>query len=167
MKYTDSLAIGAFGERKIVEILDLAGISSKLNTSKKINELIQYDIECWLPCGHIFTIESKFDKMQKRTGNLAIEHFNTKKVKPSGISATTADLWAVVLADGVYLTSVDWLRKYCEENKPKKEIHCGGDDNAALWLYNSDEILQRIFFRIDNLSRLDLVTIILTLLNKV
>ena len=82
------------------------------------------------------------------TGNIAIEIYNPKSGKPSGLTATKATLWCQVLQDSVWITSVKALRKFCEETPPFKMFSSAGDGNAAILLYRTEDILT-IFERID------------------
>ena len=114
--------------------------------------------------GHeIFTIEVKYDEMQSKTGNVAIEIYNPRSAKPSGLSATKANLWCHVLQDSVWITSVDKLKKFCEETVPFKSFNSAGDGNASILLYKTDDIL-KIFERIDECQQKQLHNKIHTLL---
>ena len=86
--------------------------------------------------------------MQDKTGNIAIEIYNPRSGKPSGLTATKATLWCQVLKDSAWITSVKSLRKFCEETPPFKMFSSAGDGNAAILLYKTEDILQ-IFERID------------------
>ena len=96
----------------------------------------------------VFTVEVKYDEMQAKTGNIAIEFYNSKLDRPSGLSATKADLWCHVLTDSTWITNVDKLKKFCEETTPFKSFNYAGDENASILLYKTDDILE-IFERID------------------
>lgn len=96
----------------------------------------------------VFTVEVKYDEMQAKTGNIAIEIYNPKSGNPSGLTATKANLWCHVLQDSSWITSVKALRKFCEETPPFKMFSSAGDGNAAILLYKTEDIL-KIFDRID------------------
>ena len=96
----------------------------------------------------VFTVEVKYDEMEEKTGNIAIEIYNPRSGKPSGLTATKAILWCHALKDSVWITSVDMLKKFCEETPPFKMFSSAGDGNAAILLYKRDDILE-IFERID------------------
>jgi len=114
--------------------------------------------------GHeVFTVEVKYDEMQDKTGNIAIEIYNPRSGKPSGLTATKATLWCQVLKDSVWITSVKALRKFCEETPPFKMFSSAGDGNAAILLYKTEDIL-KIFERIDECNREQLSSKIDTLL---
>ena len=99
-----------------------------------------------------FTVEVKYDEMQAKTGNIAIEIYNPRSGKPSGLTATKATLWCQVLQDSAWITSVKALRKFCEETPPFKMFSSAGDGNAAILLYKTKDILE-IFERIDECSK--------------
>jgi len=96
----------------------------------------------------VFTVEVKYDDMQSKTGNIAIEIRNSKADKPSGLYATKADLWCHVLQDSVWITSVDTLKEFCKDTPPFKSFNAAGDGNASILLYKTEDILE-IFERID------------------
>jgi len=100
----------------------------------------------------VFTVEVKYDEMQAKTGNIAIEIYNPRSGKPSGLTATKASLWCQVLKDSVWITSVKALRKFCEETTPFKMFSSAGDGNAAILLYKTEDILT-IFERIDECKK--------------
>ena len=111
----------------------------------------------------VFTVEVKYDEMQAKTGNIAIEIYNPKSGKPSGLTATKASLWCQVLKDSVWITSVKALRKFCEETTPFKMFSSAGDGNAAILLYKTKDILE-IFERIDECKKEEMLTKINSLL---
>ena len=104
----------------------------------------------------VFTVEVKYDEMQAKTGNIAIEFYNSKLDRPSGLSATKADLWCHVLKDSTWITSVDKLKKFCEETTPFKSFNYAGDENASILLYKTEDVLE-IFERIDKCSKDELL----------
>ena len=105
-----------------------------------------------LGTGHeVFTVEVKYDEMQAKTGNIAIEIYNPRSAKPSGLTATKATLWCHVLQDSVWITSVEKLKKFCEDTPPFKSFNSVGDGNASILLYKTEDILT-IFERIDKCS---------------
>ena len=109
-------------------------------------------------CGLSFTTEVKFDEYEARSGNVAIETYNPRLGKPSGLGITKAFFWAHVLAEEVvWLTPTERLRIFVQENEPKRIIGAGGDGNATLYLYESVVILPAIFTRIDQLSKKELL----------
>lgn len=153
MAYRESAELGSAGEKAVISVLEEAGIECGRNPATTRKKLVEYDLKCLLGSRQ-FSVEIKSDRMARKSGNLAIEHYNVKSCKPSGIKATKADFWIVVLCNPseIYLTSVMQLKDFCKTNKPYRDIACGGDDNAALWLYRMENILPAIFFRIDDMG---------------
>lgn len=144
----ESLKIGRDGEEVVKELLNWAGVTTSFNESKDHESLKKHDLVCELH-GVRFSIEVKNDRMEATTGNLAIEYFNPKTNKPSGVSTTTSDLWVVVLGSGVWVCKTDDLKAYFSSNLPVRVVKRGGDGNASLKLFKSDEILPTIFTQID------------------
>ncbi len=107
----------------------------------------------------VFTVEVKYDEMQAKTGNIAIEIYNPRSGKPSGLTATKATLWCHVLQGSVWITSVEKLKKFCEQAPPFKSFNSVGDGNASILLYKTEDIL-KIFERIDECEPETMVEII-------
>ena len=103
----------------------------------------------------VFTVEVKYDEMQAKTGNIAIEIYNPKSGKPSGLTATKANLWCHVLQDSAWITSVEKLKEFCEDTPPFKSFNSVGDGNASILLYKTEDIL-KIFERIDRCQKTEL-----------
>lgn len=138
------LEIGSKGEVLLIEILDKAQIKSEKNKEKK--SLQHWDIHT----ENGIKFEVKYDLYSARSGNIAIEFFNPKIGKQSGIGATQAHFWIHVLPDNsVWLASVKNLKKFVSETKPLKTIAAGGDDNSSMHLYKKDLILGTVFVRLD------------------
>lgn len=159
-----SFRVGSDGESFITNIFHNNGIECEKNSD--INTKYDYDLICKLGKKR-FTCEVKFDMMAVKTNNLAIEYHNSKQDKPSGLSATKANLWAHVILDGEnktgWLTSVYKLKEFCKSITPFKHIKSGGDKNANLLIYQCDTILP-IFTRIEMLNDKELHQVIKTLL---
>jgi len=135
---------GKVGEKSVIKALEKIGIKCTENKSK--GDLSYWDISLNMGSFEVL-VEIKRDWMESITGNLAIEYYNPKLNKPSGLMITDADLWFIVLnkPDRIYCCPVNKLKKYCKENKPIRDIVVGGDDNASLWLYNSEIMLKDCF----------------------
>lgn len=82
-------------------------------------------------------IECKRDKLAHKTGNIFIEY--RCRGKPSGLSVTEAEWWAIGIEningdiETAILASVPWLKSKCKqiaEKHPRRKIR-GGDDNAS------------------------------------
>ena len=55
----------------------------------------------------------------------------------------------------MWITSVDKLKKFCEDTPPFKSFNSVGDGNASILLYKTEDIL-KIFERIDECSETEL-----------
>ena len=140
------LSLGESAEQFIINLYEFMGYPSSKNNDKKTRSF--YDIVSKNKKVE-FTTEVKYDIYANRSGNIAIETFNPKSGKPSGLGITKADLW-VHITDQPYVTSVKALKKYVDNNDPFKIIPCGGDDNATLYLYKANIILEAIFKPLPN-----------------
>lgn len=135
------LKLGEIAENQIIDLFITMGYPSCKNIDN--NQKSYYDIMSEHPTKK-FTTEVKHDIYSNKSGNIAIETFNPKTGKNSGLNITRADLW-IHITDKPYITSVKKLKKYVDENKPHRIISCGGDNNATLYLYRADIILNAIF----------------------
>lgn len=160
-------SFGTFGEVYVRKVLSRAGIINELNEAKSKGELIKWDIKALLNGSHV-TIEAKFDMAEASTGNIAIEYYNTKQGKPSGIKATTADLWCVVLQNPLtaWVSRTADLRAFFDGVKCFKEVACGGDQNSAMKLWPKDEILGACFHQFDDLEPAAVQQLLTNLLGK-
>jgi hypothetical protein len=99
--FKNDLKIGVQFERKITPLLELL-FNSKIKEScdnSNYDILLENDIK----------IEVKNDKRFEKTGNVFIEWFNYGK--PSGISITKADYYAIANNKTVVIISVDCLKE--------------------------------------------------------
>ena len=160
MTYAISKRIGNQAEEAVIDLLENFG----LLCSKSQGKNSFYDIEAITPDGQTLFFEVKFDKMSCVTQNLAIEYFNPKLNKLSGISVTDSDFWIFAFGHPLqlWLAGVADLKDYIGRNPPFKVIDVGGDKNASLYLYKKDKLLSEIFIRIDNLEK-DTLTSMLNL----
>ena len=152
---------GKEGEQKVISLLNRDWLRAWLNESKE--DRLYYDIIASNGLAE-FTIEVKNDLYAIRSGNIAIEFFNTKQAKPSGLTATRADLWIQIVGQEIWCANVENLRKFVTSTPPFKIISNGGDSNAALYLYKKDVIFADVFKRVDTSQ--DIVTTIMDILNE-
>lgn len=141
-----SLKLGKQGVTYLTKIFDSYGFTYKDAPVK----CLEYDLNILTPLQ--FTVEVKYDIYEQKSGNLAIEIWNSKQNKRSGLSATTANIWCHVLSSGVYIANTILLREWVDNHSPLRIIDKGGDNNATLLLYNSEYILKEIFYQLDNLD---------------
>lgn len=128
-------------ELLLIDFLGECGYKAELNNDSSSYEF--YDIITTLP--KQITFEVKADYKSSLTGNLAIEHYNCKQNKPSGINISKADFWCHIVYENkipnMYFAKREELLKFINENEPFKKIIAGGDDNANLFLYKKNDIL--------------------------
>ena len=144
--FAHSLQVGSVGEDLAIKAFANIGRKCVLGDGKKHDLILDGQ----------YIVEVKYDIMSKKTGNIAIEYWNSKKNEPSGISATLAKYWVHIAFDKIgntiiFVVKVDELKDFIKNTKPKKIIKAGGDDNADLYIYGLDVILNTAIF-----SRLDL-----------
>lgn len=144
-------AIGQVAEKLVSLILD--GCGFKTSPVSDIANRKLWDLEAEAPrdlfINGVITIEVKHDVYESKSGNIAIETWNSKKNQPAGINVTQAILWAHVLSDSIWIARVSDLRNFVTSIKPLKTVETAGDGNAFIYLYKSEEILNAIFHRID------------------
>ncbi len=127
-----------------------------LTKGKKAEEYICKFLHKWFPRASVFygkkkeydidipeiieTMEVKYDRLSKKTGNVAIEFEFCGK--PSGVNATTANKWCIVFGkeDGWFFcfVAVDKLKKLCEN---KRAVSGGDDYLAKMYLLPIAELL--------------------------
>jgi hypothetical protein len=153
MGFKRDFSLGKQGEKLVEKIFQKNNVEFNLNTDKE--KLKDYDALSKIGKKK-FTIEIKFDWLSQKTGNLAIEYFNSAKGEKSGIDGTKADIWIHIILDQdnptAWATSVKKLKDFIKNNKPWKVVERAGDGNASLYLYNDMKILEAIFSRIDMIN---------------
>jgi hypothetical protein len=159
MGFRRDLALGNQAEAFLQMVLAKHGISSTFNKTNT------YDILATLNKKNI-TFETKYDLYCARSGNIAIEFYNPKQGKPSGVGATKAKLWAHIITCpmSLWITSVDRLKDFIEKTPADKIVSCGGDDNSSMYLYKKDIIFDAIFKRVDECSTSEFMTVLNELL---
>lgn len=152
------LVDGQAGEKILMDLLLKASISCEQSPERDLDLLGEI-------AGLPFSIEVKYDMAESRSGNIAIEYYNTKSCKPSGISSTKADLWGLVLINPqtVWIARTADLRKFVGETKPFREYFKAGDGNAAIKLYENYVILSSVFHQVDHLPAEELQGLITSL----
>jgi hypothetical protein len=137
MSIQKDLLIGKQAEQRLVNFLE----SKKYNC--EIANKYEYDIVAKKQ-GKEVTFEVKNDIMAAKTGNIAIEYYNTKSNKPSGITGTRALFWVHITSD-IYIIKTELLRELLKTIKPKRTIKSGGDNNANLYLYPHQFLIDNFF----------------------
>lgn len=160
--FLSQLSLGNKAEAMVQQVLFLAGISTEQETNIKKNK--DYDLKATNPN---FTMEIKYDIYCARSGNIAIEYYNPKINKPSGLTSTKADIWVHIITNplSIWFAKTDSLREFCNNTPPLRIIDAGGDKNSSMYLYKKETIFDTVFTRIDTLTKEELLNLISRLLN--
>lgn len=131
---------GEAGEGYVEDLLSSAGISFE----KSQGRFSEWDYKI-IAQERDICLEVKYDLLEARTGNIAIEYHNNRVNKPSGILATSSDIWVVVLGNppSAWMANTQDVLEYFENGSHLKDIK-GGDGGyaASLRLFKSAEILK-------------------------
>ena len=136
-----SLAVGKEAENELVTYLESIGMKASINEIKELR--YDYDVKAsYYDDGEMdefhTTFEVKNDKMATKTGNIAIEYYNSKQCKPSGIYVTKAKWWVHKINGIMWICEVEKLINFTKDHKADKMIVGGGDKNADLFIYRVD-----------------------------
>lgn len=153
MSKSRDFKLGNAGEKRVIETFSEFGFECVKNTDKE--KLLDYDIfaKDLLKSVGDFTIEVKNDWYAQKSGNVAIEYFNSNKNTHSGVAATKANIWTHIIGDDIYAVSVKVLTDYVKKYEPYKELFDVGDGNAHIYLYRISDIIEDIFTKIDGLTK--------------
>lgn len=143
------MAEGDVAEQKVIALFQKHGFAASKNNDTKTRKF--WDIETNRD-GLELTIEVKNDKYANKSGNIALEFYNPKSGKDSGLAVTQADLWIVMVNDELWLAETLMLKAFVEKNKPCRIVSTAGDGNASLYLYDKDRLFDVIFSRVDNID---------------
>jgi hypothetical protein len=142
MSFKSSLRIGEQGQKIVEEKLKEFGFLTKESNNKEVD--LYFTSE-----GKEYTAEIKWDLYSGKSNNFAIETYNTKICKPSGIMATICLFWFHVdSSKKVYFARSLALREFIGKVRPKREITAAGDQNANLMLYSIDVICSQCFIEL-------------------
>lgn len=148
-----SLQLGNIAEQLLIKKLSEHGITAEKN--EDVSKRSFFDISADI-AGHNVTFEVKYDLMATKTGNVAIEFYNSKSNKPSGIGITEAHYWVHVLKvdneDVIFICRVEDLKEFIKNTKPKRIVYGGGDKNADILLFEKDKMTCFEEFTIDVFS---------------
>jgi len=98
MAFIADLKTGHEAEDLLIEILSEKPTNTNFVKNTDPKKLSDYDFTFNFN-GRVTTIEVKWDKKSDFTQNLAIEYWNPRQMKYSGILATKADLFAIQIKD--------------------------------------------------------------------
>ncbi len=120
-------AIGDTAEDELVQYLKSLDLTVVKNTER--SKFYDYDV-CANYENDWLSFEVKNDVMSGKTGNLAIEYWNSKKNAPSGIMATKASYWVHKFNDELHYCLVADLKIFLDKTPPKRIIKAGGNANS-------------------------------------
>lgn len=112
----------------------------------------QYDVDVTLR-DRVIKFEVKNDVMGVKTGNIAIEYYNSNSNKPSGILSTPADVWCHILGTQIWIINITHFKTLIHSKMVDYRILTKvGDGNADIMLFKSSIILSETykFYRIDD-----------------
>lgn len=137
-KFVKDIKRGKIGEQLLFDLLNGGGIFVNALDGKS------NDLKFTISDKEYFC-EVKTDYYCSKSGNIAIEFYNPKSKKPSGINITQADFWVhIIYQDNnplIYICKIQDLKDFVSITIPHKTIGSGGDDNASLYLYKKESIL--------------------------
>ena len=168
MPIKDDLAAGKEAEQRVIHIFQQHGHEAMFNPDVETRSF--YDLEAIIVGENDetiaeITLEVKNDIRALKSGNIAIEIYNPKANKASGLSITQADLWVIMVGEELWITHTKHLESFVATAKPFRIIDCGGDKNAHLYLYKKEHIFRNIFHRFDTLTKEQFFLLILELLS--
>ena len=134
------------------------GLTAHKNPAKKLRDKVGWDIRFTLD-GLEFDAEVKTDKMMARTGNLAVEYWNPRSDKPSGIFASTSELWVVVTGDEIWACGTLDLRERMS-GPCLRDVRVAGDGNASLKLFRRGDVFGTLFRRINDANSEELTSLL-------
>lgn len=145
------LVSGKVAEDRLVEILEGLGWQTERNDHKDTRSY--WDILARNPLSSIIpncqcTFEVKNDVYALRSGNIAVEYFNPKSNKASGLTVSKADFWVYMVGEELWTVPTMSLRQFVEKEKPFRLVSAAGDKNADIILYKKDHLFS-VFTRID------------------
>jgi hypothetical protein len=137
-----SIKIGNKAEQKLIELLASYGFTSQKNNDKATRSFFDVSAEI---LGKTVTFEVKYDVMSKKTGNLAIEYYNPKSDKDSGLMVTKADFWVHCYDDDndnilIKICKVSDLKDFCANNMPCRDVKSCGDNNSNMLIFKKERL---------------------------
>jgi len=132
MSFLTSLEVGKQGEFIIQNLFKSQNIISTVVNRPDYDLLIQFKRKK-------IKAEVKYDVYANKSGRIAIEVYNSRLNKPSGIFATTAHVWFIVLSKKeIYMVPTRKLIHfvaYTASSEPLWLYTDCGDGNADIMLY--------------------------------
>lgn len=147
MSFKKSQSIGNIAEELLKKTLESYGY--KISINNDYNKRYDYDLK--IENSNI-TFEVKYDLYSSKSGNLAFEFFNSKKMTDSGINLTKAKYWVHVINENnipvIYICNTEKLKNFIKIKEPKRIVFSGGDNNADIKLYSKDDVIDIILFKL-------------------
>jgi hypothetical protein len=146
--FAKSLAVGRVGEARVAEVLAADGVAvSPTSRADQGRGDLRAD-------GVL--LEVKYDLYEARSGNVAVEFFNPRAGRPSGVASSGSDGWCFVLADrSAWVCPTPALRTHVEAGPAgagfRRLSLAAGDGNASLALYDRRALFAALFRRLDGL----------------
>jgi hypothetical protein len=138
--HTD-LAFGQSGEERVLALFSSFGFLCGRCDGKSHDLWVEVN-------GERLTCEVKTERKFSVTGNIAVEHWNPRQNKPSGISASQSDLWVTVLADSIWMVPTLTLRQFVDNLRigpGVRHLKRVGDGNADCWIIRGDLLLGPVY----------------------
>lgn len=144
---------GRAAERFARGLLHGAGLATADNLAADRAGREAFDFSTYLE-GATFTCECKLDRHEARSGNVAVEYYNPRRGAPSGIAATSADLWVFVLRGpaSAWAARTADLRAHVAAAPCLRDLPRAGDGNASVKLYARPALFAALFHRLDLLG---------------
>lgn len=139
--FLHDLCSGKVGEIRVAESLrEIFGAS----VVHSLNKGKEYDFQMVFPDKRKETYEVKSDFMAERTGNVFFEYFCNRK--PSGLTSTKADKWAVLLVhlDEIFVFCPKDMLNYLTKSKHRNLS--GGDRNAVSGYVAPIDVIRKLDF---------------------
>lgn len=128
---------GHYNELRVALFYMLAGFHVRIGFREG-----RYDLELRRDESPVRHLEVKWDKRAAETGNLYFEVENTRQNKPSGVMATTAELWCHVVGEQgqAMLSQVRPLRRFLKEGEFRSVNTRGADSNSRGYLVPREKL---------------------------
>lgn len=167
--FKSDLSTGATGEGRFAAVVKAAGLPVEANPGESRADKAGYDLRVDIPPHEVrLDVEVKHDVSEAKTGNVAVETFNPRSGKPSGLSSTAAAVWVFVLKDNtVWAARVGDVRRAVgrasRDEGYVRRIAVAGDGNAEIHLFRRGPFFGATFFRLDDVSGDELAAILAAL----
>jgi hypothetical protein len=130
--FDEQLRQGHYNELRVALFFMLRGYHTRIRFDGSSFDLSIVRMGTDKTMGPEKTVEVKWDKRAGQSSRLYFEVLNTRQKRPSGVAATTADLWCHVLGDGAtaLIVPVSELRTFLEAGNFREVQTSGADSNS-------------------------------------